>query len=136
MSEQFDLRIDSIAAGGDGVGRYGRMVVFVPRSAPGDLARVRAEQQDRLMRGAIETLIEPSPRRVEPPCPHYTMDRCGGCQIQHIAYAAQLEAKSAIIHDALTRIGKVPLAQAPAVEPSSLEFRYRLKLTMALRRRG
>ena len=134
MSDTFDLRIESIAAGGDGVGRHNGIVVFVPRTAPGDLARVSAELDSRFMRGRMLDLIEPSPRRVEPPCQHYTADRCGGCQIQHLLYEAQLAAKCGIIRDSLTRIGRVQV-DAPEVEPSPNPWRYRRKLTLAMRRR-
>lgn len=134
MSEIFDLRIDSIAAGGDGVGRHNGMVVFVPRTAPGDLARVRAHRRDRLMRGQLSELIQPSPQRVDPACGHYVIDRCGGCQIQHLLYEAQLEAKGGIIRDSLTRIGRLQ-TDVPTIEPSDKPWRYRRKLTLALRHR-
>lgn len=129
----FDLRIDSIAAGGDGVGRNDGMVVFVPRSAPGDVLRVSGTQKDRLMRGRIERILEPSADRVEPPCGHYTVDRCGGCQLQHLGYDAQLRAKSGIIADSLNRIGRLGVDR-PAVQPSGQPWRYRRKLTLAVRR--
>jgi 23S rRNA (uracil1939-C5)-methyltransferase len=132
VSETFDLRIDSIAAGGDGVGRRDGMVVFVPRTAPGDLARVRAERQDRLMRGRLLELVSPSPQRVVPPCKHYVDDRCGGCQVQHLLYEGQVDAKAGIIRDALTRIGRVT-AEKPDMEASEIQWRYRRKLTLALR---
>jgi 23S rRNA (uracil1939-C5)-methyltransferase len=130
----FDLRIDSIAAGGDGVGRHEGIVVFVPRTAPGDLVRVSAVRQDRLMRGTVVELLTPSPDRVEPPCQHYVHDRCGGCQIQHLLYDAQLAAKAGIIRDSLARIGGVQ-TDRPDVEGSDRQWRYRRKLTLALRRR-
>jgi len=129
-----DLQIDSIAAGGDGVGRHEGLVVFVPRTAPGDTARVRAEQDHRLMRGSLLELVSASPLRTDPQCEHYTTDRCGGCQLQHVQYAAQLDAKAGIIRDAMTRIGKVH-ADKPAVLASDTPWRYRRKLTLALRRR-
>jgi 23S rRNA (uracil1939-C5)-methyltransferase len=127
------LRIDSIAAGGDGVGRANGMVVFVPRSAPGDLLDVRVEGKKRFGRGRILHVEQPSPERVEPPCPHYTMDRCGGCQLQHLAYEGQLAAKAGIIGDGLTRIGKREAGRV-AVTPSPVAWRYRAKLTLAIRR--
>ena len=134
MSDVIDLRVDSIAAGGDGVGRHGSVVVFVPRTAPGDVARVRVQPEGRLMRGRLLEIVEPSPQRVEPPCAHYVVDRCGGCQIQHLRYDdAQLGAKSGIIRDALNRIGKLAV-DAPDVVPSPAPWRYRTKLTLALRR--
>jgi 23S rRNA (uracil1939-C5)-methyltransferase len=70
---------------------------------------------------------------VDPPCPHYTDDRCGGCQLQHLAYGAQLEAKRTIIGDSLRRIGRRDVAD-PDVEASDLPWRYRRKLTLHLRR--
>lgn len=130
-----DLEITSIAAGGDGVGRWEGLVVFTPRTAPGDLARVRAvpARSGRLARGRLVRLIRPSPLRVDPACPHFTHDRCGGCQLQHLGYPAQLEAKAGIIHDALTRIARRSLDRV-AVRPSASIWRYRRKLTLALRR--
>ena len=129
-----ELTIDSIAAGGDGVARTGGLVVFVPRSAPGDEGTARVVAKGRFARGALAELRRPSPLRVEPPCAHYTADRCGGCQLQHLGYEAQLEAKATIIRDALQRIGKITVAR-PHVRPSPAPWRYRRKLTLALRRR-
>jgi 23S rRNA (uracil1939-C5)-methyltransferase len=130
-----DVEVRSIAAGGDGVARANGLVVFVPRSAPGDRARVRVTTSGRFARGQLDTLLEPSPLRIEPPCPHYTADRCGGCQIQHMHYEAQLSAKRQIVADALERIGKRQVA-VPEIIPSASEWRYRQKLTLAIRRRG
>ena len=126
------LEIASIAAGGDGVARDEGVVVFVPRTAPGDVARVRIARAKRFARGQLISLDAPSPARVEPPCPHYTIDRCGGCQLQHLSYDAQLTAKSMIIGDALRRIGRREVAD-PVVEPSDAPWRYRRKLTLHLR---
>jgi len=111
------------------------MVAFVPRTAPGDIARVRLAPGERFARGVLDAVVEPGPGRVEPPCPHYVHDRCGGCQVQHMAYGAQLAAKRTIVGDALARIGRVAAEVAP-VEASPRPWRYRRKLTLALRRRG
>lgn len=130
-----DVEIESIAAGGDGVGRVEGMVVFAPRTAPGDLARVRARTGKRFARGEMVELLRAGPHRIEPPCPHYVFDRCGGCQVQHLDYDAQLAAKQVVIRDAFTRIARrdVPL---PEVRASARPWRYRRKLTLALRRRS
>ena len=127
------VKIDSIAAGGDGVGRTAGMVVFVPRSAPGDVLDVRIAGKKRFGRGSIARVEQASPERVDPPCPHYVGDKCGGCQVQHLSYEAQLAAKAGIIRDGLTRIGRRE-AGVPPVEPSPVEWRYRAKLTLAIRR--
>jgi len=134
VSVTIDLHIDSIAAGGDGVGRHEGMVVFVPRTAPGDDVRVRATRHDRLMRAYTLEVISPSMLRATPACAHYTADRCGGCQLQHLRYDAQLDAKAGIIRDAVTRIGSTA-ADTPRVIASENPWRYRRKLTLALRRR-
>src|SRR6266513_590446 len=100
MAQVVSLEIESIAAGGDGVGRTNGLVVFVPRTAPGDLVTVRIAGKGSFARGALRSVARPSPDRTDPPCPHYTGDRCGGCQIQHLSYPAQLRAKQRIIRDA------------------------------------
>ena len=129
------VEIASVAAGGDGVGRSNGMVVFVPRTAPGDVALVRVAAGKRFARGRLESLEVASPHRVQPACHHFTVDRCGGCQLQHLAYDAQLAAKGVIIGDALRRIGKREV-DAPTVESSDAQWRYRRKLTLHLRRTG
>src|SRR5689334_14413732 len=106
-----------LAAGGDGVGRLddGR-TVFVPRSAPGDViepADLRLHK--RFARARIGTLVEAGPGRVAPRCGHYDRDRCGGCQWQHLDIARQRSAKSAIIGDALRRLGKRDVADPEVV---------------------
>jgi 23S rRNA (uracil1939-C5)-methyltransferase len=128
-----ELDIDSIAAGGDGVGRSNGVVVFVPRTAPGDRIRANIDVQRRFARGEIDALVRPSPDRVTPECAHYVADRCGGCQLQHMNYDAQLEAKRRIIRDSLARIGKRTV-DLPAIEPSPRRWRYRRKLTLTMRR--
>lgn len=127
------VRIDSIAAGGEGVGRLpdGR-VTFVHRTAPGDLAEiVLTEKKERWTRGRLLRVLEPSPERRDAPCPFYA--RCGGCTLEHMPYDAQLRAKSRIVADALTRIGGIAV-EAPEVVPSPNEFRYRNRVSFALRR--
>lgn len=129
------VRVDSIAAGGDGVARSDGMAVFIPRTAPGDVVDATLDVRGRFARGAVVAVVEPSPDRVVPPCVHYTRDRCGGCQLQHVTYASQLRAKSMIVRDALQRIGKRHV-DAVEVRPSPSPWAYRTKLTLALRRHG
>ena len=133
--EAVSVSIDSIAAGGDGVGRSNGLVVFVPRTAPGDVVTAQISGKGHFARGALRTVITPSPDRIEPPCPHYTRDRCGGCQLQHLTYEAQLESKRGIIRDSLQRIGKRPV-DPPPIERSPKDWRYRTKLTLTMRKRG
>ena len=130
-----EVTIERIAAGGDGIARADGVVVFVPRTAPGDRALVSLDTRKRFARGTVERLIAESDERVQPLCHHYRVDKCGGCQLQHMHYDAQLAAKRGIIRDALTRIGKRAV-EMPDIEASEKQWRYRQKLTLALRRRG
>jgi 23S rRNA (uracil1939-C5)-methyltransferase len=128
------VTITGIAVGGDGVGRLGDgRVVFVPRTAPGDRIRVREDSLQRhrnFARAAVGEIVEGGRSRVAPPCPHYTHDHCGGCQLQHLAYDAQLSVKRAIVGDALRRIGKLKIDDPEIVEALE-EWRYRSKISMA-----
>jgi len=133
MPQVVSLEIESIAAGGDGVARDTGLVVFVPRTAPGELVTARISSRGSFARGSLRKITRPSDERIDPPCPHYTRDRCGGCQIQHMTYASQLRAKQRIVRDAMERIGKRRVNVAEVVE-SPLEWRYRQKLTLALRK--
>src|SRR5450432_550968 len=129
------VTVESIAAGGDGVARAEGFVVFVPRSAPGDVGIVDIAMRGSFARAEFLRLEKPAPSRVEPPCPHYTIDKCGGCQLQHMEHDAQLEAQSGIIRDSITRIGRRTI-EKPEVVPSAQQWRYRRKLTLAMQRSG
>src|SRR5688500_260195 len=89
-----ELVITSLAAGGDGVARdAGGRVTFVPRTAPGDRVRARiVKTTSTLAYAEVLELLEASPSRVEPPCPHFELG-CGGCAWQHVSRDEQLRAK-------------------------------------------
>ncbi len=126
------VRIDRLAGGGDGVGKLddGR-TVFVPRTAAGDLVElVDLRMYKRFARAQVGRLVEPGPGRMEPRCVHYDRDRCGGCQLQHLALARQVEAKRSFIGDALRRLGKLEVDD-PEVVAGEVEFGYRTKITLA-----
>ncbi len=119
------LRIESLAAGGDGVAHLpdGR-VVFVPFSAPGDLVRVQlVESRARFARARVEELLEPGASRVAPACPAF--GSCGGCAWQHVDYATQLEAKREILRGAIRRIGGLVEPSVGPVLPSPSAYGYR-----------
>ncbi|MDH3497122.1 MAG: TRAM domain-containing protein [Gemmatimonadota bacterium] len=127
------VEILRIAAGGDGVGRLpDGMAVFVPRSAPRDVLAVEiTERKARFARARLVRIESAGPTRVSPPCPHYQADQCGGCQLQHLDPDGQRAAKSAIIGDALRRLGRRTVDDPP-VEAAPAVWRYRTKLTLAV----
>jgi 23S rRNA (uracil1939-C5)-methyltransferase len=91
-------------------------VVFVPYSIPGETVRAEVVQEkERWARARLLEVLEPSPDRVEPPCPYFGPGLCGGCQWQHIAYPRQLQLKEEIVRDQLQRLGHLP---DPPVRPA------------------
>ena len=129
-----EVTVRGIASGGAGVADLpdGR-VVFVPRTAPGDRARIDiSRSRSRWAVGSLVRVIEPGPDRREALCSLYA--RCGGCQLQHLPYDAQLAWKGRFVADALSRIGKLGEVEPPAVVPSPEATGYRNRITYTLRR--
>jgi 23S rRNA (uracil1939-C5)-methyltransferase len=121
-----EIIIDRVAFGGDGIGRLGDLVVFVPYTVDGDVVRVEiAEIRKRYARGRLKEILQPSVHRTKPLCEDYT--RCGGCCYQHIAYEHQLLLKENQVMDAFQRIGKLPSPPLRPVIASPHPYHYRLK---------
>jgi 23S rRNA (uracil1939-C5)-methyltransferase len=99
---ELEVRIEKIVAGGDGLGRVEGRVVFVPDTAPGErhVVQVVEERKDYWKARSIRCL-DRSRVRQDPPCPY--QERCGGCALMHITPEAQLEVKTSILADCLTR---------------------------------
>jgi 23S rRNA (uracil1939-C5)-methyltransferase len=111
------LTLTDIAHGGSAVGRDadGRPV-FVPYAIPGEQVRVAVTQdKGRFARADLLELLQPSPDRVAPRCPHFGL--CGGCHFQHVAYARQLQLKRAVVVDQLQRIGGFKQVDVPPTRP-------------------
>ncbi len=131
--EILSLTIDDLAFGGEGVGRADGYVVFVPGGLPGDRLRVRLVQvRSRFGRGVIDAIEEPSPQRVEAPCPYF--GRCGGCRLQHMAYPAQLAFKAKQVVDALERLGGLKGIEVQPIIGATETFGYRNKMEFTVAR--
>jgi 23S rRNA (uracil1939-C5)-methyltransferase len=125
--EELELRIDSLAYGGNGVGRHDGFVVFARGGLPGDTVRAQITKVKRAFaEGFVTQLVEGSEARVEAPCRHF--GTCGGCRFQHLAYEAQLAEKERQVRDALVRIGRFPDPPLEPIVPASSEYHYRNKL--------
>ncbi len=128
------VAIRSIAGGGDGVGTLadGR-TVFVPRTAPGDQVRLRAiDRRKRFARAEIAEVMVPGPGRTSPPCPHYLVDRCGACQLQHLDDAAGRGVRRQIVGDAMRRLAHLDVADPP-LHGDGPAFGYRTSITLTIR---
>src|SRR3954469_11788806 len=125
--QELDLRIESLAYGGNGVARLNGFVVFVRRGLPGDVVRARVTKVKRSHAEAIAVdVLEPSPNRIIAPCRHYP--ECGGCRFQDLEYEVQAAAKEMQVRDALTRIGGIPEPPLEPILPAAEIFHYRNKL--------
>ena len=99
-----EIEITDISESGEGVGRVGNQVVFVPDTVTGDVITARLVTVKRqYAHGKLLEIVTPSPHRVRPSC--IVADKCGGCQLQHIDYDYQLTAKENQVIQALKRIG-------------------------------
>ena len=106
VSPPFDITIDKLVYGGDGLARHDGATVFVPFALPGDRVRVEpVERKKDFVRARLARVIEPSPERIVPLCPHFGV--CGGCDYQHASYDVQLKYKTEILRETLRRTGKI-----------------------------
>ena len=125
--EELELHVDSLAYGGNGVGRHHGFVVFARGGLPGDTVLTRVTKVKRgFAEGVVTQLLEPSASRVVAPCRHF--GSCGGCRFQHLAYDVQLAEKERQVRDALVRIGRFPDPPLEPILPASSELHYRNKL--------
>jgi len=100
------IEIEGLGHSGEGVGRFQGFTVFVPGSLPGEQAFVRITQvKSSYAKAALLSVVEASPDRVTPRCEIY--EACGGCQLQHLSYPAQLRAKQQQVIAAVSRIAKL-----------------------------
>lgn len=121
-----EMKIERIVGGGFGFGRVGARPVFAAYGAPGDVARVRIDRlQGAISFGTVVEVLQPGPDRQDPPCPHF--GSCGGCDLQHLTYQAQLAAKQEILRDALRRIGGFRDELEIPITPSPLPWGYRAR---------
>lgn len=99
-----ELLITGYSHDGKGVGRYAGKPVFVAGALRGELVRVEfGRERKGIINGQLLEIIEAAPERVTPVCSVFSS--CGGCQLQHLDYQAQLQMKREIVSNALQRIG-------------------------------
>lgn len=142
VGDPLELRIESLAYRGAGVARSAGRVVFVHGTCPGErvLARV-ARIHPRYVEAELESVAESAPCRIEPVCrvpgPDGAPLRVPGCVYDHLAYAAELEAKQRQLADFLARQAKLENAEAllrPATgAPSDLHYRNKIVLHAGFR---
>ena len=120
-----------MAHGGAAVGRIDGKAHFIDGVMPGELVRGEVVQDKQAWaRVALQEVVQKSPHRVAPPCPHFA--ECGGCQWQHADYPAQLEWKQSIVAGQLAHIGGLddpPVS--PTIAPGP-EYGYRNRMDFSV----
>lgn len=129
--ETVELEIHGLGHSGEGVGRYQGFTLFVPGAVPGDRVAARVHEVKRsFARAAVVRVLNPSPHRVQPPCPVF--GECGGCQLQHITYTEQLRLKRQQVEDAIVRVGKLEGVTVHPTLGMDNPWRYRNKAQMPI----
>jgi 23S rRNA (uracil1939-C5)-methyltransferase len=102
----FEAEIESLTHEGRGLTHLDGKAVFVDGALPGERVRFRYRRmQRRHDEGMVVEVLQASPERVSPRCPHFGV--CGGCSLQHLESSAQIRVKQETLADVFSRIGKV-----------------------------
>ena len=105
-NDEFEVQITDSGSEGEGIGRFGGMPFFIKGAIPGDTVLAGVTKIKKTYGYArIVKILNPSPDRITPECP--IAGRCGGCQLQHMSYAAQLKYKQDKVLNDLVRIGGI-----------------------------
>jgi len=118
--------VEKLVYGGDGLSRDDGRVILTPLVLPGE--RITVEPLNKI-NSRLLRIEEPSPLRVDAPCPHFGI--CGGCHFQHAPYAYQVEQKVEILREVISRVARM---EAPehirtiSVPTGSFEYRNRTQL--------
>lgn len=103
-NKQYEMYIDDIGVHGEGIGRIDGFTVFVEGALPTELVSVLiVKVKKNFGYGKLLKVLKASKDRVIPKCP--VAHQCGGCQLQHLSYTAQLAWKTKKVKDHLCRIG-------------------------------
>ena len=130
------LTIESLSSDGNGVAHKDGQAVFVPLTAPGDVAEVRiVKPMKSYAFGRVERLVTPGPGRIEQDCP--AAGPCGGCSLRHISYEAECAAKTQFVRDAFARLGRLDVPVLNVIgAPSADRYRNKVQLPVGTNENG
>ncbi|MGD8177031.1 23S rRNA (uracil(1939)-C(5))-methyltransferase RlmD [Marinimicrobium sp. ARAG 43.8] len=130
------VTIERLSHDGRGIAHWQGKTMFVVGGLPGERVDVRlVAEQTRFTEAQVIAWQTQSPERQAPPCEHY--DQCGGCQLQHLAPAAQLVQKQNTVLDQLARWASLePQYLATPITSPSEGYRHRARLGVRTDRGG
>ncbi|MDQ6705451.1 MAG: class I SAM-dependent RNA methyltransferase [Acidobacteriota bacterium] len=136
LSEPFEIEIEKMVYGGEGLGRREGQVILTPFVLSGETARAAPERaQSNVLRARLLEVLTASPDRVSAPCVYF--GKCGGCHYQHATYERQLQVKRAILIETLQRVGKIaPPETFDVVSAEPWGYRNRVQLHVQDRKIG
>ena len=121
------IKIHGLGSSGEGVGKFDGLAIFVEGALPDEEILVEIETlKKNYAVGRLVEIVKASSERAEPFCPLYK--DCGGCQLQHLSYAAQLSRKRQQVVDAIERIGKLGGVEIFETLGMDNPLRYRNKM--------
>jgi 23S rRNA (uracil1939-C5)-methyltransferase len=132
------LQIDRLSSEGRGMAFAEQKPVFVAAALPGETVRVRIlEEKREFAIGQLLEVLQPSAQRQVPRCPHFDngdgSNSCGGCQLQMLDYAQQVEHKQQTLKHLLAPFA--PQWSEPIIaEP--WHYRHRARLTVSADAQG
>jgi tRNA/tmRNA/rRNA uracil-C5-methylase (TrmA/RlmC/RlmD family) len=137
VDHEFEVTVGPVAHGGHCVARHEGRVVFVRHALPGErvVVRVTEDRHPGFCRADAVEVLEASPDRVERPCPYSGPGRCGGCDWQHVAPAAQRELKAAVVREQLARLAGLEIDVTVEELPGG-PLRWRSRARFAVDRSG
>jgi len=120
--------VDDLSQEGRGIAHHDGKAVFIDDALPGERVQwVLRKRSRNFDEGQLHSVLEPSAHRVVPRCQHFGV--CGGCALQHLEPAAQLEFKQRQLLEALVRIGAVtPKSVLPPLQAEPWHYRRRARL--------
>ncbi|MCC5855992.1 MAG: 23S rRNA (uracil(1939)-C(5))-methyltransferase RlmD [Idiomarina sp.] len=130
--------IERLSHDGRGVvrNRSGK-TVFVEGALPGESVRINVDKRHaRFDEATTVEVLNPSESRIEPACPHFSS--CGGCQLQHLQYEAQISYKEAMVKEHMAHIGQVddlPMTSPLALRSHQWHYRRRARLSVKLNKK-
>ena len=124
------VTIDAYSSDAAGICHVDGLAVFVPGTIVGEEWEIRILKVQKSCAWAKgETLLRPSPARIDPACPCY--GKCGGCDCRHMSYEEELRFKLAKVNDALRRIGRQSVMAQEIIGSEKIES-YRNKGILAV----
>lgn len=122
-----EIEIDALAFGGEGIGSFEGLRVFVNDTMPGDLVRASFKKiKKKYSQAQLVEIVRESELRIKPRCSYANV--CGGCQMQFIPYEKQLEYKWQHVKDCFERLGGFKNIEVKPVIACEQQFYYRNKM--------